>query len=106
MTALYRKYRPQDFDEVVGQEAVTRTLKNAIAHGQIRQAYLFAGPLGTGKTSPARILAKAGARAAPRRGGQLGRRGGADARQGVSCLPGDRRRDVARRDRDGRRVAA
>src|SRR3954471_15892909 len=57
--ALYRKYRPQDFDEVVGQEAVTRTLKNALAHGQIRQAYLFAGPRGTGKTSLARILAKA-----------------------------------------------
>ncbi|MGB2874447.1 MAG: DNA polymerase III subunit gamma/tau [Gaiellaceae bacterium] len=59
MAALYRKYRPQDFDEVVGQEAVVRTLKNAIAHGQIRQAYLFAGPRGTGKTSLARILAKA-----------------------------------------------
>ena len=59
MAALYRKYRPQDFDEVVGQEAVVRTLKNAIAHGQMRQAYLFAGPRGTGKTSLARILAKA-----------------------------------------------
>jgi len=59
VAALYRKYRPQDFDEVVGQEAVVRTLKNAIAHGQIRQAYLFAGPRGTGKTSLARILAKA-----------------------------------------------
>ena len=59
MAALYRKYRPQDFDEVVGQEAVVRTLKNAIANGQIRQAYLFAGPRGTGKTSLARILAKA-----------------------------------------------
>jgi DNA polymerase-3 subunit gamma/tau len=59
VAALYRKYRPNDFDEVVGQEAVTRTLKNAIAHGQIRQAYLFAGPRGTGKTSMARILAKA-----------------------------------------------
>jgi DNA polymerase-3 subunit gamma/tau len=58
VTALYRKYRPQDFDEVVGQEAVVRTLKNAIAHGQVRQAYLFAGPRGTGKTSLARILAK------------------------------------------------
>src|SRR5207302_608617 len=45
-------------DEVVGQEAVVRTLKNAISHGQIRQAYLFAGPRGTGKTSLARILAK------------------------------------------------
>jgi DNA polymerase III subunit gamma/tau len=59
VAALYRKYRPQDFDEVVGQEAVVRTLKNAIAHEQIRQAYLFAGPRGTGKTSLARILAKA-----------------------------------------------
>jgi DNA polymerase III subunit gamma/tau len=59
MTALYRKYRPQDFDEVVGQEAVVRTLRNAIAHEQVRQAYLFAGPRGTGKTSLARILAKA-----------------------------------------------
>src|SRR5216110_2558240 len=59
MAALYRKYRPQDFDQVVGQEAVVRTLKNAIAHGQVRQAYLFAGPRGTGKTSMARILAKA-----------------------------------------------
>ena len=59
MTALYRKYRPQDFDEVVGQEAVVRTLRNAIEHGQVRQAYLFAGPRGTGKTSMARILAKA-----------------------------------------------
>src|SRR5213594_1631959 len=58
VAALYRKYRPQDFDEVVGQEAVVRTLKNAISHGQVRQAYLFAGPRGTGKTSLARILAK------------------------------------------------
>jgi DNA polymerase-3 subunit gamma/tau len=58
VTALYRKYRPQDFDEVVGQEAVVRTLTNAITHGQVRQAYLFAGPRGTGKTSLARILAK------------------------------------------------
>jgi DNA polymerase-3 subunit gamma/tau len=59
MTALYRKYRPQDFDEVVGQEAVVRTLRNAIESDQVRQAYLFAGPRGTGKTSLARILAKA-----------------------------------------------
>jgi DNA polymerase III subunit gamma/tau len=58
VAALYRKYRPQTFDEVVGQEAVVRTLKNAIASGQVRQAYLFAGPRGTGKTSMARILAK------------------------------------------------
>ena len=58
MAALYRKYRPQTFDEVVGQEAVVRTLKNAITAGSVRQAYLFAGPRGTGKTSMARILAK------------------------------------------------
>jgi DNA polymerase-3 subunit gamma/tau len=57
--ALYRKYRPQGFDQVVGQEPVVRTLKNAIDAGQIRQAYLFAGPRGTGKTSLARIVAKA-----------------------------------------------
>jgi len=50
VTALYRKYRPQTFEEVVGQEAVVRTLSNAIESGKIRQAYLFAGPRGTGKT--------------------------------------------------------
>jgi DNA polymerase-3 subunit gamma/tau len=59
VAALYRKYRPQVFDDVVGQEPVVRTLTNAIDAGQIRQAYLFAGPRGTGKTSLARILAKA-----------------------------------------------
>ena len=59
LTALYRKYRPQGFDDVVGQEPVVRTLKNAISAGNVRQAYLFAGPRGTGKTSLARILAKA-----------------------------------------------
>jgi DNA polymerase III subunit gamma/tau len=59
VTALYRKYRPQDFDEVVGQEPVVRTLRNAIESDQVRQAYLLAGPRGTGKTSLARILAKA-----------------------------------------------
>jgi len=58
MAALYRKYRPQSFDDVVGQEAVVRTLTNAIQTGKVRQAYLFAGPRGTGKTSLARILAK------------------------------------------------
>jgi DNA polymerase-3 subunit gamma/tau len=59
VAALYRTYRPLDFGHVIGQEAVVRTLRNAIEHGQVRQAYLFAGPRGTGKTSMARILAKA-----------------------------------------------
>jgi len=59
LTALYRKYRPQRFDDVVGQEPVVRTLRNAVSAGNVRQAYLFAGPRGTGKTSLARILAKA-----------------------------------------------
>ena len=58
VAALYRKYRPQTFEEVVGQEPVVRTLRNAITSAQVRQAYLFAGPRGTGKTSMARILAK------------------------------------------------
>jgi DNA polymerase-3 subunit gamma/tau len=58
VAALYRKYRPQSFEEVVGQEAVVRTLSNAISTDAVRQAYLFAGPRGTGKTSMARILAK------------------------------------------------
>jgi len=58
VAALYRTYRPQTFEEVVGQEAVVRTLTNAIGAGRVRQAYLFAGPRGTGKTSLARILAK------------------------------------------------
>ena len=58
VAALYRKYRPQSFEEVVGQEAVVRTLANAITTDAVRQAYLFAGPRGTGKTSMARILAK------------------------------------------------
>ena len=54
-----RKYRPQTFEEVVGQEHITRTLQNAITSGRVAQAYLFVGPRGIGKTSTARILAKA-----------------------------------------------
>lgn len=54
-----RKYRPQTFDEVVGQEHITRTLQNAVSANRLAQAYLFVGPRGIGKTSTARILAKA-----------------------------------------------
>ncbi len=57
--ALYRKYRPRIFDEIVGQDHVTTTLAREIADGKVAHAYLFAGPRGTGKTTSARILAKA-----------------------------------------------
>jgi DNA polymerase-3 subunit gamma/tau len=56
---LARKWRPQRFDEVIGQEPVTRTLRNAIASGRLAHAFVFAGPRGCGKTTTARILAKA-----------------------------------------------
>ena len=57
--ALYRKYRPQTFDDVVGQQAVTQTIKNQLLTGKLSHAYLFTGSRGTGKTSSAKILAKA-----------------------------------------------
>lgn len=57
--ALYLKWRPLSFDDVVGQEHITRTLRNSIKTGRIRHAYLFSGPRGTGKTTSARLLAKA-----------------------------------------------
>ena len=57
--ALYRIYRPQKFDEVVGQKHILQTLKNAIKENKIAHAYLFSGPRGTGKTSMAKLLAKA-----------------------------------------------
>src|ERR687892_1107396 len=56
---LARKWRPQSFDDVLGQQAVTRTLKNAVTSGRIAQAFVFAGPRGCGKTTTARILARA-----------------------------------------------
>ncbi len=56
---LYRKWRPQTFAEVVGQEPVTRTLRNSVASGRIAHAYLLSGPRGTGKTSLGRLIAKA-----------------------------------------------
>jgi DNA polymerase III subunit gamma/tau len=56
---LARKWRPQTFEAVVGQDAITRTLRNALASGRLAHAYLFAGPRGVGKTTTARLLAKA-----------------------------------------------
>ncbi|GAG52056.1 unnamed protein product, partial [marine sediment metagenome] len=62
---LYRKWRPQAFAEVVGQELVTRTLRNSVASGRIAHAYLLSGPRGTGKTSLGRLIAKAANCASP-----------------------------------------
>src|SRR5205823_14727955 len=56
---IARKWRPQKFDDVVGQPAVTRTLRNAIQSGRLAHAFVFAGPRGVGKTTSARILARA-----------------------------------------------
>ena len=56
--ALYRKYRPRSFGEVIGQEHVVQTLRNALMHGMVSHAYLFCGPRGSGKTTLARLLAK------------------------------------------------
>src|SRR5262247_1548027 len=56
---IARKWRPQKFDDVVGQQAVTRTLKNALGSGRLAHAFVFAGPRGVGKTTSARILARA-----------------------------------------------
>src|SRR5580704_4262415 len=56
---IARKWRPQKFDDVVGQQAVTRTLRNALKSGRLAQAFVFAGPRGVGKTTTARILARA-----------------------------------------------
>ncbi|MGB4696123.1 MAG: DNA polymerase III subunit gamma/tau, partial [Bacilli bacterium] len=63
--ALYRTYRPQKFSEVIGQDHIVRTLQNSLASGKISHAYLFSGPRGTGKTTVARIFARALNCAAP-----------------------------------------
>lgn len=56
--ALYRKYRPVDFNSVYGQEEVVTVIKNAIVSGKVSHAYLFCGPRGTGKTTIAKIIAR------------------------------------------------
>ena len=58
-TALYRKFRPQTFEEMVGQEHITRTLRNQIMANRVGHAYLFNGGRGTGKTTSAKVLARA-----------------------------------------------
>ncbi|MEP7037678.1 MAG: DNA polymerase III subunit gamma/tau, partial [Acidobacteriota bacterium] len=56
---IARKWRPQTFQEVIGQEAITQTLRNAIEHDRLHHAYIFSGSRGVGKTTTARLLAKA-----------------------------------------------
>ena len=56
--ALYRKYRPQNFEDVVGQDKIIKVINNAILNEKISHAYLFSGPRGTGKTTTAKIIAK------------------------------------------------
>ena len=84
--ALYRKYRPQTFDDVAGQQAVTRTLKAQLLSGKLSHAYLFTGSRGTGKTSCAKILAKAVSGLPQHRRGKLygraGNRRGVQQRRG------------------------
>ena len=56
--ALYRKYRPNNFNDLIGQNAVTSIIKNEILNNKVSHAYIFSGPRGTGKTSAAKIIAK------------------------------------------------
>ena len=72
-TALYRKFRPTTFAEVKGQDAIVTTLKNQVKSGRIGHAYLFCGTRGTGKTSVAKILAKAVNCQAPEEGNPCGK---------------------------------
>ena len=91
---LYRKYRPQYFADVVGQPQVTVTLKNELMRGRIAHAYLFTGSRGTGKTTCAKILARAVNCLHPKDGGPL---------RGVRNLPGAGGRLHFRRGGDRRR---
>ena len=92
---LARKYRPQTFDEIVGQEHVTQTLTNAIAPGRVHHAFLFTGARGVGKTTAARILAKCLS---------LRQRADGHAVQRLRRLPRDHRRALASTSGDRRRL--
>ena len=95
MLSLYRRHRPRTFDEVVGQEQIVRTLRNAVELGKVHHAYLFVGSRGTGKTSMAKLLASAlNAEGGPR----------VDFAAEDPAVRRDRGGHVARRRRDGRRV--
>ena len=98
---LARKYRPVDFTTLVGQEAMVRTLRNAIATGRIAHAFMLTGVRGVGKTTTARIIARAL--------NCIGKdgKGGADGRslRRLRQLQGDHRGPPCRRDRDGRGLA-
>ena len=101
--SLYRKYRPQTFAEIAGQDHVSTTLQNAVRSGTVAHAYVFAGSRGTGKTShgqdPGQGAQLHGARRRAR-----GHRAHRHALRRVRQLPLDRRLDGTRRDRDGRRL--
>ncbi len=84
--ALYRKYRPQTFDDVVGQRSVTETLKTQLKAGRLSHAYLFTGTRGTGKTSCAKILARAVNCTDPQDGNPCGRCAACEAIASDSCM--------------------
>ena len=95
MLSLYRRHRPRTFDEVVGQEHIVRTLRNAIELGKVHHAYLFVGLRGTGKTSMATLARALNAQEGPK----------ADFDPDDLACKAIPRRDLARRRRDGRRLA-